>query len=147
MSDSRSTRRAFLGGAFALGCTALGASAARAQDPQMSAVQRIARDWLAKADALDGAASWKAAGAKFRNQISEERWTASLAGTRKQYGQATQRALLNTSFDKQPRGLPPGDYAKVNFRTAFANKTESYETVTLERESDGQWRVVGYFIR
>jgi Protein of unknown function (DUF4019) len=35
----------------------------------------------------------------------------------------------------------------VLFRTAFEKKTDAAETVTLEREPDGKWRVIGYTIR
>jgi hypothetical protein len=31
--------------------------------------------------------------------------------------------------------------------TNFANKLRGQETVTLERESDGKWRVLGYSIQ
>jgi hypothetical protein len=33
------------------------------------------------------------------------------------------------------------------FRSSFAKKIDSGETVTLEREADGAWRVIGYLIR
>jgi hypothetical protein len=32
------------------------------------------------------------------------------------------------------------------FRTSFAKHTEGQETLTLEREPDGVWRVIGYSI-
>jgi hypothetical protein len=36
--------------------------------------------------------------------------------------------------------------ALAQFRTTFAKKTDTRETVTLEHEADGAWRVVGYVI-
>jgi len=47
---------------------------------------------------------------------------------------------------RQIPGAPDGDYALLEFRTSFAKKTNSRETVTLEREADDTWRVIGYFI-
>ncbi len=33
------------------------------------------------------------------------------------------------------------------FRAEFANRADVVETLTLEREPDGVWRVVGYLMR
>ena len=63
-------------------------------------------------------------------------------------GALDQRTIFETTFDKVlPDGGPEGEYALVMYRTAFAKKADSVETVTLEREKDGVWRVIGYFIR
>ena len=35
----------------------------------------------------------------------------------------------------------------VVFRTEFGLRDMATETVTLEREADGNWRVVGYLMR
>jgi hypothetical protein len=43
--------------------------------------------------------------------------------------------------------VPEGDYALVGYVTNFAKRPEGHETVTLEHEADGTWRVVGYFVR
>jgi hypothetical protein len=121
------------------------ASPALAQDPRSALAQSAARDWLALTDRLDGAASWKAAGAKFRNAIPAEDWTAALKQVREPLGALTTRAVDSTRFEKSFPGLPDGDYAIIVFRTSFANKASARETVTLEREG-GSWRVVGYLI-
>ena len=44
-------------------------------------------------------------------------------------------------------GVPDGEYSLLVFRSGFTKKADSRETVTLEREADGVWRVIGYFIR
>ena len=62
-------------------------------------------------------------------------------------GAFEQRAVVSTRFEKSFGGAPDGEYAIVVFRTSFANRTDAEETVTLEREADGMWRVVGYAIR
>jgi hypothetical protein len=46
-----------------------------------------------------------------------------------------------------PNGAPEGEYALIVYRTAYGNRVDTRETVTLERETDGTWRVIGYFIR
>ena len=107
----------------------------------------MAREWLVLTDANDGEASWKAAGKQFRDAISTERWTTSLTKARVPLGALVQRTLEPSQFLREIPGQPDGDYALLKFRTAFANKIAAEESVTLQREADGVWRVVGYFIR
>jgi Protein of unknown function (DUF4019) len=119
-----------------------------AQDPRATQVQKVARDWLALADKLDSAATWKAAGARFQEAISETRWTALLRRERESRGALLQRTAAATTFGSQFPALPAGgSYAMVRFRTSFANQPSSSEDVTLEQGSDSVWRVIGYVIR
>ena len=122
-------------------------NAVLAQGAQTSTVQSIARDWLALTDRGDGVASYEAAGTKFKSTMMPERWVETLATSRTPRGAVERRSVFSTNFVTSFPGAPEGNYAIVLFRTSFATKTDSSETVTLERESDGKWRVVGYFIR
>lgn len=45
----------------------------------------------------------------------------------------------------QPTTLD-GEYFVLQFATAFAHKAAGVETVSLALE-EGEWRVVGYFVR
>jgi hypothetical protein len=44
-------------------------------------------------------------------------------------------------------GAPPGTYVVLVYRSSFAKLTAAREQVTVAREKDGAWRVVGYFVR
>lgn len=123
------------------------AATAHAQDPESITVQRIARDWLALTDAGNGAASWEAAAQLFKNAMPRDRWIELLKQVRDPLGKLDQRSVLSTNFATSFPGAPDGNYAIVLFRTSFAKKADGAESVTLQRESDGAWRVVGYFIR
>ena len=126
----------------------LAAAVAFAQDPRSVLAQKAAREWLAQTDKVDAAASYDAAGSKFKEAITVDRWEEALQKARAPLGALEQRTTFETSFDKAlPGGGPSGEFALVMYRTVFAKKTESTETVTLERERDGTWRVIGYFIR
>lgn len=123
------------------------AGQAAAQDPRASLVQETARAWLADTDRGDAAQSWKNAGKRFREAITVDRWAESLKQVRPPLGALSQRGLLATQFRRSIPGAADGDYAIVVFRTTFAKKMDARETLTLEREPDGVWRVIGYFIR
>lgn len=119
---------------------------AAAQDPKSGVVQNAAREWLALADTLDATASRNAAGSRFRAAISADQWSVSLRQVRVPPGALEQRAVLSTRFISKLASAPDGDYALVVFRTTFAKRANGLETVTLEREADGGWRVIGYVI-
>ena len=132
--------------AFAVVLLLSAAAAAWAQDGRSVMVQRTAREWLAMADKDDGAGSWKAAGRKFQNTMSAGQWTQALVEVHLPIGKTLQRAVISTTYDKSFAGAPDGEYAHVEFRTSFEGRSDGHETVTLELESDGVWRVIGYSI-
>jgi len=125
----------------------LAAGAALAQDPKATAAQAAAREWLALADRADAQASWNAAGKKFQEAMPASGWAAAFAKARAPLGATKSRTISKTNFRKKFQDYPEGDYALIIYTTSFANKTIGQETVTLERESDGKWRVIGYSIR
>jgi len=139
------SRRAFLA---ALACAIAAPGVALAQDPRASEAQKVARDWLALADKLDGAGTWKAAGQRFQATITEERWAMLLRRERERRGTVIQRTAERTSFRSEAPSLPAGgSYAMILFRTEFANEPNGAEDVTLEQGPDSTWRVIGYVIR
>jgi uncharacterized protein DUF4019 len=117
------------------------------QDPRASAAQKAARDFLALTDRGDGPASWAAAGKQFQKAITVERWSDALSSVQQPLGALVERTLFSTQLTRTFSGAPTeGDYALLVFRTSFAKHTEGQETLTLEREPDGVWRVIGYSI-
>jgi hypothetical protein len=140
------TRRGALRVVLACCISAIGIGSAVAQDPRATTAQKEARRWLELTDHGDAAASWRDAGKKFQNAITADRWADSLKDVRPPLGELVDRTVLSTQLTRQIPGAPDGDYALLEIRTSFAKKTDTRETVTLEREADGAWRVIGYFI-
>jgi hypothetical protein len=143
----RMTRRRALLVALAGCLSATGSGSALAQDPRATAAQQEARSWLALTDRGDALASWSATGKQFQNAISADKWADSLNQVRPPLGALVERTLLSTQFTTSFQGAPDGDYVLLVFRSSFAKKIDSRETVTLEHEADGAWRVIGYFLR
>ena len=143
----RMTRRQALLIALACCLSATGIGSVLAQDPRATAAQKEARSWLALTDRDDARASWSATGKQFQNAISADKWANALKQVRPPHGALVERTLLSTQFTTSFQGAPDGDYVLLVFRSSFAKKIDSRETVTLEHEADGAWRVIGYFIR
>ena len=74
-------------------------------------------------------------------------WQVALARERTPRGAVAQRTLMQTAFQRSLGPGVDGDFALLQFRTAFDKRSDAGETVTLEREADGAWRVIGYFIK
>jgi len=117
-----------------------------AQTGPTSAAQS-AREFLAITDRDDGKASWDVAGHQFRDSVTKAKWSEKLHAMRASLGAVKSRKLESTEFmDAFPGAKRNGSYAILTFRTQFAAR-EAVETVTLEREADGLWAVIGYSIR
>ena len=120
---------------------------AAAQDPRASEAQAAALAWLALADADDAVATWQQGSRRFREAITQDAWAASLKSARGRFGAARQRARTSVQAPAPDKDTPPGEFLVVVFRTEFAQKPQGVETLTMEHEPDGKWRVVGYLMR
>src|ERR1700687_6213867 len=100
------------------GClSATGSGSALAQDPRATAAQKEARSWLELTDRGDALASWSAAGKKFQNVISADKWADSRKEVRPPLGALVERTMLSTELTTSFPGAPDGDYALLVFRS------------------------------
>jgi hypothetical protein len=114
--------------------------------PSEKEAQASAESWLALVDNQKYAESWTEASSMFRSKIAQEKWLEMLSGVRDPLGPVTSRTLLNVTLTKSLPGVPDGDYAVVQFRTSFQNKSQAVETVTQTLE-EGKWKTAGYFVK
>ena len=113
---------------------------------EQKAVQQAA-DWLSLVDSGQYEDSWDRAAAFFKNAVSKDQWLSSMNAYRKPLGKLIERTLQNNQYMTSLPGAPDGHYVVIQFHTAFENKKEAIETVTPMLDSDGMWRVSGYFIK
>jgi len=124
-----------------------GVAPALAQDPNVSLAKAAALDWLALADKDDYPGTYANASQRFRGRISSEQWGVALAKVRDQFGPVMERTFVGARPVDAPQEAPEGVFMVLGFRTEFAKRQVGVETVTLEREADGKWRVVGYLMQ
>jgi hypothetical protein len=108
---------------------------------------QAARDWLVLADAADAGATWATAASLFRSAVPEAQWAHALTAAREPLGALVSRALRDARPAAELPGAPDGEYVVFQFDAAFEHKRTAVETVTPMRDTDGTWRVSGYFIR
>ena len=106
-----------------------------------------AKAWLKLVDAADATGSWEAAGEAFRAAVTPDLWSAQLKAARGPIDPVTSRSLaVEQQFTELP-GAPLGRYVVQQYHSVYGEVNAVVETLTLEQEADGAWRVVGYFIR
>ncbi len=106
-----------------------------------------AEAWLELVDQGAYSASWSEAAEYFRSAISQENWERSAAAVRDPLGDVTSRELGSATFATTLPGTPDGEYVVLQYNTVFANKKIAVETVTPMLDTDGEWRVSGYYVR
>jgi hypothetical protein len=121
-------------------------NALHAQNDDSAAAKVAAAGWLAIMDAGDYPASWDAAAGIFKSALTSAAWSQAATQVRTRLGAMQSRADKSLTMATSLPGVPDGNYAVLQFDTAYANKAVSVETVSLVLE-DGQWKVVGYFIK
>ncbi len=122
----------------------LGPTAACAQE-DTSAAENAMLEWLAVLDAERYSESWQMTGTMFRSQVSAEQWSKSASAARSKFGALKERSVVRATATSRLPNAPSGDYVVLRTRAEFDGE-KATETVTAVLE-DGQWRVVGYFIK
>lgn len=120
----------------------------RIQDsPAVKAAARTATDWATLVDRGDYSASWNAAGSTFRAAVTPAEWERAARAARAPLGALARRSLVSgREFESLP-GAPDGHYVVLQFQSSFERKQQAVETITAVRESGGEWRIAGYYIR
>lgn len=121
--------------------------AALADSGKERAAQAAALAWLALVDQGMYAESWTEAATIFKGAVTPESWLQSLKNFRQPLGKSTSRKLVSAKHTRSLPGAPDGEYVVIQYRTSFEKKQSAVETVTPMLDSDGKWRVAGYYIR
>ena len=106
-----------------------------------------AQHWLAMVDGGEYAHSWDEAAEYFKGAITREQWGQSLQGVRKPLGKVISRKVKSKTYTTSLPGAPDGEYVVIQFETSFEHKKSAVETVTPMIDTDGKWRVSGYYIK
>ena len=108
---------------------------------------RAAKNWLNLVDSGKYGESWDAAGGYFKSMVQKEDSVSKVSGVRGAMGNVKYRKLISSRYATSLPGAPDGEYVVLTFNSSFANKKKATETVTSMKDKDGEWRVVGYFIK
>ena len=132
--------------ALLLTCAAWISSNSAEADEKSDAAVVAAKEWLALVDSKEYKKSWHEAAPFFKEHVKEKQWEDQISIVRGPLGKAESRELIGAQFTTILPGVPGGEYVVIQFKTNFADKPNSVETIT-PMKTDGSWRVSGYFIK
>ncbi len=104
------------------------------------------KPWLALMDAGDFDVCWETAAPSFRELINQEDWVALAHEYRDPLGAFKSRNLSTTSYFTDMWGAPAGEYAVVVYDSRW-EAGAIYESLTMQRQPDGAWLLVGYAVQ
>lgn len=120
---------------------------AKASEADEAAAEKAALSWLSLVDAAEYPESWTEAASSFKSAVKKTQWEEQVKLAREPLGKIISRTVKTRKYATSLPGVPDGEYVVIQFETKFANKSQAVETITPQKEKDGQWKVSGYFIR
>ena len=115
-------------------------------DAEKAAIQ-IAEKWLTLMDEGKFGESWDESSTMFKNSVTKEQWVETMRINRPPLGKVLQRNMKTKSYETNVPGKPDREHVAIQFQTKFENKAIGIETITPAKDSDGVWRIWGYFIK
>ncbi len=120
-------------------------SATKLQASENQAIE-AATAWLALVDRGDYEKSWQETSTLFKKTVTIGQWTAAVKNARETLGDVVSRKLSSSEEHTSLPGVPDGSYIILFFDSSFEKKEKGLETVTTMLDTDGRWRVSGYFV-
>ncbi len=107
-----------------------------------------ARSFLVPVDAGLYAETWEDAASYTQSIVPKAAWENGIRIIRSPLGEVRGRALRKSDYTRSLAGAPVGEYVVVQFDTRFEKRQgTAAETIVTMRQSDGAWKVSGYFIK
>jgi len=106
-----------------------------------------AKSWLELVDAKNYAKSYDDAASFFKKMVKKDDWMNSLTGLRSELRGVVSRELVSEKYQEKMPGAPDGEYVIITYKTKFERKEEAQEVVVPMLDTDGKWRVSGYYIK
>lgn len=118
-----------------------------ANEEKEAAALAAAKKWLGLVDAGEYGESWETAAAYFKSTVTKDYWQQALPAVRKLFGEPVSRKLGSITYTQSLPAAPDGEYVVIQIATTFEKKKHAIETVIPMLDSDGKWRVSGYYIK
>jgi hypothetical protein len=119
---------------------------AAAQTRKSAEALESAEAWLQLVDAGQYAEAWEASARANQEAITKDKMVKTYGGFRPQMGDVVSRQLKSANYTSSLAGAPPGEYVVIEFNTTFENDRRFLERITPMLDTDGQWKVSGYYL-
>ena len=137
----------FITGMLLLACNQTANEEGQTHADDVQAAVQIAEMWLALIDEGKYEESWDESSSMFKNSVPKEQWVVTMGTNRPLFGKVLERNVKTKSYETNISGMPDKEHVVIQFQTKFEYKAIGIETITPAKDSDGVWRVWGYFIK
>jgi hypothetical protein len=124
------------------GCSGCGPHA-----PDVNRATKVVDAWVKLIDQGSYGEAYDQTGLQFKKIIDKDAWLKQVAAYRAALGPLDVRTLENASYTDDIPGQPSGQYVILTYKTSFKKKLDSHEEITAQKEDDGVWRSLGYYVR
>jgi hypothetical protein len=121
----------------------LGAGLLSCETPKEEPAIQAAERWLSLVDEERYPESWETLAGLFKKDMNKEAWINDLNRFRKPLGKLVKRTL---QYESKSSGASIGEYHIFQYETSFENKKPVLEAVSVIKDTDGNWRILGYSI-
>ena len=118
-----------------------------ARSDREKAAIAAAEKWLTIVDKGKYMESWEESSEYFKQAVTQDQWEQAVQAVRWPLGKLISRKVKSATYTTSLPEAPDGQYVIIQFNTSFENKKSGVETVTPRMDSDGKWRVSGYYIK
>lgn len=106
-----------------------------------------AKNWLELVDGKNYAKSYDDTASFFKAMVKKDDWVNTLSNLRNMLRGVVSRQLVSRKYTTKMAGAPDGEYVILVYKTKFDKKADAQEVVVPMLDSDGRWRVSGYYIK
>ena len=114
---------------------------------KVDSAKHSAESWLKLIDQEKYAESWNQTSDFFKSKVTKNQWISTISNLKSSLGKTNTRIFFRAQYTTSLPGVPNGEYVVIQFQTDFETKNSAIETITPMKDSDGLWRVSGYFIK
>lgn len=115
----------------------------------------VATSWIESLDNEEYERAWDETSAYFKEasaqaSMTRDAWIARVQKDRQMLGKILTRRQEMAVYTTEIKDAPKGEYVVVKFRTrydAHGKRLNIEETITPELQSDGTWKISGYYIK
>ena len=135
---------------YFLTALALSAQMSMAHADEMSEFQKAqtaAHAWLKQVDQGNYAKSWQKSAEPLKKATTAKQLQTAIGEARAPLGKLISRQPISAQYTRTLPDVATGEYVVVQYETRFTNRAAVIETITPMRESDGVWRVSGYYLK
>lgn len=112
-----------------------------------SEARKAAESWLNLVDQGKYEESWQQASSLFKRSVTVDQWKQAVDGARGTLGKLLSREFSSAERHSSLPGVPDGQYVVIFYNTSFEKKKQGVETITPMLDTDGTWRVSGYYVK